>query len=213
MSSSIAKSQSVTDKSVPSYYGPSDTALLLLDFHSIFVYQAAGPEGAAALKTAATMRSWAKLQGIQVIHCLIDVNDTPFSTCKNGDHLATTVAAMTASGGEEPPELLQNNSDDVTFTRRPGQVSALKSPGLEEYLQKKGIRSLLLAGLSTSGCVARTAFAAGDAEYVVTVISDGCADGKDGIHDVFVGKVLNKRGHVATAADVQEWFIGRSGNR
>jgi nicotinamidase-related amidase len=207
MSSSTAKSQSTTNKSTPDYYGPSDTALLLLDFHSMFVYKAAGPEGVLALKTAATMRNWARLQGIQVIHCLIDVNDTPFPTCKNGNQLAATMAAMTASDAEEPLELLQNNSEDITFTRRPGHVSALKSPGLEEYLKKKGIKSLLLAGLSTSGCVTRTAFAASDAEYVVTVISDGCADAKDGIHDMFIGKVLNNRGHVATASGVQRWFI------
>lgn len=204
-------SRSNFGESSPNYYKPAQTAMLLLDFHSMFVYKAAGPEGASALRIAVKMRHWAKLQGIQVIHCLIDLEGTPFPTCKNKDRLAATVAAMEESGGKEPPELLDNSTDDVTFTRKPGHVSALKSPGLDEYLRKKGIKSLLLAGLSTSGCVLRTALAAGDAEYVVTVITDGCADAKEDVHDMLVKKVLNNIGHVGTASVVQEWFVNTDG--
>ena len=90
-------------------------------------------------------------------------------------------------------------------------MSALKSPGLEDFLQEKGIKSLVLAGLSTSGCVLRTAVAACDAEYVVTVISDGCADPVEGVHELLVGKVLNSRGYVTTAAEFHDGFAKASG--
>ena len=191
------------DISTPGYYGSSQTALLLLDFHSLFVGQLTAP---TALGTAVKMRIWAKSQGIQVIHCVMNLDATPFQTCKDSDRLASIVASIKSGGGEEPNELLENMGDDVTFTRRPGYVSALKSPGLEEFLQGKGIKSLVLAGLSTSGCVMRTAFAASDAEYVVTVISDGCADPAEGVHDMMVEKILNNRGYVTTAAEFQEGF-------
>lgn len=152
------------------------------------------------------MKTWAKLQGIQVIHGLIDIDAKPFPSCKGADRLASIGAAMKSSGGEEPVELLGGRGDDVTFTRRPGYVSALKSPGLDDFLQKKGIKSLVLAGLSKSGCVLRTAITASDAEYVVSVISDGCADPVEGMHDMIVGKLLNNRGYVTTGAEFQEGF-------
>jgi len=210
----LAATFNAADKSTPGHYGPSQTALLLLDFHSMFVQRAGGAGALAALHVAADMRTWAQSQGIQVIHCLIDINATPYPTCKDADRFLGIAAAMRSSGGdEEPAELLQGNGgsgddddDDVTFARRPGYVSALKSPGLDDLLQSKGIKSLILAGLSTSGCVMRTAVTASDAEYVVSVISDGCADPADGVHDMMVGKLLNNRGYVVTAAEFQQGF-------
>ena len=209
----LAATFNAGDKSTPGHYGPSQTALLLLDFHSMFVQKAGGPKAVAALEVAAKMRTWAKSQGIQVIHGLIDINAAPFPTCKDADRLAGLAAAMKSSDDEEPAELLEGGGDDVTFTRRPGYVSALKSPGLDDFLQKKGIKSLVLAGLSTSGCVLRTAVTASDAEYVVSVISDGCADPVEGVHDIVVGKLLNNRGYVTTAAEFQEGFAKATGRK
>ena len=200
------------DQSTPGHYGPSQTALLLLDFHSILVNQFAGPNGVAAMKTAAEMRTWAKSKGIKVIHCLIDIHGTPFPTCKDAERFAGVAKMMQADdAGEEPRELLEGGDDDFTFSRVPGYVSALKSPGLEDFLQKNGIKSLILTGLSTSGCVTKTALAANDAEYVVSVLSDGCADRDQDVHDTMVGKILNNRGYVTTASEFREGFTKASG--
>ena len=149
-----------------------------------------------------------------MIHALVDVNATPYPTCKDAHKFASIAAAMKSSGGgAEPAELLEEVGDDVTFTRRPGYVSALKSPGLDDFLQKRGIKSLVLTGLSTSGCVLRTAIMASDAEYVVSVISNGCADQVEGVHDMMVGKILNNRGYVFTAEDFQEGFAKATGGK
>ncbi|KIW58564.1 hypothetical protein PV05_03072 [Exophiala xenobiotica] len=210
MSTTLEDMFNAADIATPGYYGPSETALLLLDFHTMFVKQAGGEKAPAALEVAANLRTWAQTQGIQVIHALIDINMTPFPTCKNSERFTSIGAAMKSTGTDvEPHELLSKSGsgvDDVTFTRRPGYVSALKSPGLDDFLQKKGIKSLVLTGLSTSGCVARTTFAATDAEYVVTVISDGCAERDEDVHDMMVQRLFNSRAYVATAADFQKGF-------
>ena len=210
----LAAMFNAADRSTPGYYKPSETALLLLDFHSMFIQRIGGSSASVFLQVTAQMRTWAHSQGIQVIHALVDVNATPYPTCKDADKFASIAAAMKASGGgAEPAELLGQDNDDVTFVRRPGYVSALKSPGLDDFLQKRGIRSLVLTGLSTSGCVLRTAIMASDAEYVVSVISDGCADPVVGVHDMMVGKILNNRGYVFTAAEFQEGFAKATGGR
>ena len=208
----VAATFNAADISTPGHYGPSQTALLLLDFHSMFIQRAGGQQIAAALEVAAKMRTWAKSQGIQVIHALVDTNGKPFATCKDAGRFAAYLEAMKSGGGEECAELLEGgDGDDVTFTRTPGHLSALKSPGLDELLRKKGITSLVLAGLSTSGCVMRTAITASDAEYVVSIISDGCADPVEGMHDLLMGKLLNNRGYVLTAAEFQEGYAKVSG--
>lgn len=195
-----------TDKSSPGHYGPSQTVLLLLDFHSVFVQSAGGPNAPAALQAAIKMRIWAKAQGIEVIHCLIDVHETPHPCCKGVDKLSGVLAALKESGGEESAELRKGAESEVTFTRVPGHVSALKSPGLENYLQNRDIKSLILTGLSTSGCVLRTAVSASDAEFVVTVISDACADSNTVVHNMLMESILTNRGYVTTVNDFQQGY-------
>lgn len=210
----LAATFNAADKSAPGHYGPSQTALILLDFHSLVVYKAAGPKGPEALEVVAKMRTWAKSQGIQVIHGLVNINLTPFETCKDAERFTGQIIAalQSSSNAEEPAVLFEGGAgDDVTFMRRPGYISALKSPGLGEFLQKKGIKSLILTGLSTSGVVLRTALAATDEEYVVTVLSDGCADPVQDVHDFLVASIFPQRGYVTTATEFQEGFSKRSG--
>jgi nicotinamidase-related amidase len=202
-----------TDKTTPGHYGPSQTAFLLLDFHSMFVENAGGAAAPAAVAVAANMRTWAKAQGIPVIHALIDIDQSPFPTCKDAARFASIVEAMKLNGSDREPWELLEGGGDITFIRKPGYVSALKSPGLNEFLQEKGSKSLVLAGLSTSGCVCRTAITACDEEYVVTVISDGCADPAEGVHEMMVGNLLNNRGYVTTAAEFQEGFVKAAGGQ
>ena len=196
-----------SDPSSPGHYDPKRTALLLLDFHTMFVEKAGGPQAADAVNVAVSLRKWAHSKGISVLHCVLDLNDTPFETCKGSAKLTSIIKAMReGGGGEEWSDLAQNIGEmDFTFTRKPGFVSALKSPGLESFLQRNGIKSLILTGLSTSGCVMRTAVGASDVEYVVTVISDGCADTDQEVHDMVVGKLIN-RGYVLTAKKFREGY-------
>ncbi|THW73649.1 hypothetical protein D6D17_10643 [Aureobasidium pullulans] len=196
-----------TDLASPGYYDPKQTALLLLDFHTALIEKMAGSKAPAALETAVKLREWAKLKGIMVIHGLINVRLDPPPMSKNREALMGVLNAMRNSGAEEPAELLHNCArDENTFTRTPGHISALTSPGIMEHLQKAGIRSLIVTGLSTSGCVSRTAFAATDMDFVVTTISDGCADPSQDIHDMLIEKSLPSRGYVLSAADFQSGY-------
>lgn len=195
------------DRANPAYYDPSQTAFLLLDFHTMFV-QHSGPSALLAVAVAAKFKKWAESQGILVIHALIDTTKSPFPTCKDATRYSTIMSAMESTTTTVEPAVLLGNGQEgnLTFTRQAGHISALKSPGLMELLAEKGIKSLLLAGLSTSGCVLRTALQATDEEFVVTVIKDGCADAKGGLHDMLMDSVLNGRGYVVTADCFQELF-------
>jgi nicotinamidase-related amidase len=195
------------DPSNPAYYRPSQTALLLLDFHNILVEKFGGPAAPAALDTAARLRTWAKSCGMVVIHALIDTNASPPPTAKGAERLTRIVATMKDRDGEEAPVLLQDtDSNDHTFRRTPGYISALQSPGLLDFLRRSGIKSLIMAGLSTSGCVLRTAVPATEEDFVVTVVSDACADPVDGNHDFLIERILLSRAHVLTASQVLDGY-------
>ena len=195
----------LADPADPGFYPPSQTALLLLDFHKMFL-QHARTTANSAVARAAEMRKWATSHGIFVIHALINTSKQPLGTCKDANRYNTIVAAMVSSGTSDEPTSLTDGADagKLTFTRRPGHISALKSPGLMEFLYEKGIKSLILTGMSTSGCVLRTALQATDEEFVVTVVRDGCADADGELHEVLLGKLLSWRGYVMNAAEVRD---------
>ncbi|KAL4725797.1 hypothetical protein ACLX1H_006471 [Fusarium chlamydosporum] len=150
------------DTSSPYAYRPVETALLLLDWYSLFVEGAAGPNAAAARDVTIQFRKWAKSYGITVIHCLIDANGTLGPVCKDKERYQGFLQVMKTTTDPEPAEL--RDELEVYFQRAPAHVSALNSPGLVEHLKAQGIKSLVLTGLSTSGCVLRTAITATDAE-------------------------------------------------
>ncbi|KAF4333197.1 isochorismatase hydrolase [Fusarium beomiforme] len=196
----------MTDASSPSAYGPSETALLLLDWYTLFVEKVAGPGADSALKVAIDLRKWAKTQNITVVHCLIDANATPFPTCKGVERFQGLLQLMKNEVQPEPAEIRADDKEELTFHRVPGRISAFTSPGLLEYLKEKGIKSLVLTGLSTSGCLLRTAVTATDAEFVTTVISDACADMDEDLHQVILNKIIPSRGHVKSSAEFRKEF-------
>ncbi|KAJ4246054.1 hypothetical protein NW762_013799 [Fusarium torreyae] len=195
-----------TDGSSPYAYRALETALLLLDWYSLFVEKLAGPQAAEARDVAAQLQKWAKSQGITVIHCLIDTNGTLGPICKDRGRYQGFLDAMKTSTDPEPAEL-RGDASEVYFHRNPAYVSALKSPGLLEHLKKQGIKSLLLSGLSTSGCVLRTAVTATDAEFATTVIGDACADADEERHRVILDKIVPMRAHVKNSGEFQREFV------
>lgn len=197
------------DKTSPAYYGPSQTALLLLDFHSFLIEKALpGDVGQKAVQNASKLRDWAKSKGILVIHGLVDAKGTPLLTCKDQAVFANVAKMFSENNASNEPVALTKDSteDEPTFLRVPGYVSALKSAGLPHLLMTKGITSLLICSISTSGCVLRTAAAATDAEFVVTVTEDRCADPDQEVHDMLVKNVMPNRSYVSTAVGFMEGY-------
>jgi nicotinamidase-related amidase len=206
-----------TGPGAPGHYTPSQTALLLCDFHT-FLANRIGGSDAPVVNTAASLRNCALSHGILVIHNLIDINSTPSPTTKDPSRLSDAVTALKADGsGAEPSKLTEpkpaGEGKEVTFTRRIGHVSAVKSPGMLEFLEDKGVGSLLLTGLSTSGCVMRTALAGCDADFVVTVVEDGRADPAEGVHEFVVKSILQNREWVCTAKEAIDGFENVAGGK
>jgi nicotinamidase-related amidase len=71
-----------------------------------------------------------------------------------------------------------------------GRISALKSEGLLAFLQEKGIKSLVLCGVVSSGCVLSTARGGTDEGFVVTVASDACWDRTETKHKVVMEDII-----------------------
>ncbi|KAK0868515.1 hypothetical protein LTS02_003590 [Friedmanniomyces endolithicus] len=204
----MSASFNATDPSSPLYYPPNQTALLLLDYHGFIISQLA-EAGTAALATAARMRTWALENGITVVHCLVDVHATPSVICKGGPRVTAMLEGLKddREAVDEPASAaFSGQRGEFVVRKQPGIISGLRSPGAMELLSERGIKSLIICGLSTSGAVLRTAIPATDDGFVVSVISDACADRKEGVHEMVLETLLPNRAHVTNADEfIGEW--------
>ena len=90
---------------------------------------------------------------------------------------------------------------DIVVTKR--RVSAFSGSDLDMVLRAQGIRHLVLSGVATSGVVLSTVREAADKDYILTVLSDCCAEGDEEVQRVLMSKVFPRQAAVITA---EEWI-------
>lgn len=78
------------------------------------------------------------------------------------------------------------------------RVSAFAGSNLEVILRAKGIDTLILSGIATSGVVLSTLREAADKDYAITVLSDACLDADPEVHRVLTEKVFPRQADVLT---------------
>ncbi|MHA6481645.1 cysteine hydrolase family protein [Paenibacillus sp. strain BS8-2] len=93
-------------------------------------------------------------------------------------------------------ESVQPGPDEPVVTKV--RVSAFAGSDLEFILRARGIDSLILCGIATSGVVLSTIREAADKDYALTVLSDACIDADPEVHRVLIEKVFPQQAVVLT---------------
>jgi nicotinamidase-related amidase len=165
------------DPTSPLSIAPPETALLLIDYQNMVLMKIGDGPASSVLSIALQLREWALGKGMSVFHCVIDTSPgvKPPRHAKSAAKWKTYehVLSQNPDLGKEAYVLTDRaeSEAEMTFRRTPGLLSALKSHGLLDSLIARGIRSLILAGVSTSGCILSTARAAPDRGFITTVVS------------------------------------------
>jgi nicotinamidase-related amidase len=118
-----------------------------------------------------------------------------FSAITNLDDMKDSSPATQIHSGVAPAP------GDVIVTKR--RVSAFSGSDLDVVLRARGIDSLVLTGISTSGVVLSTTRQGADLDLQITILSDGCADVDDEVQRVLMEKVFPRQ---ATVMKTDEWI-------
>lgn len=94
--------------------------------------------------------------------------------------------------------------EDGDIVVRKTRIGAGSTTDLHERLRSRGVDTLILTGISTSGVVLSTLIDAADRDYRVYVLSDSVADRDPEVHRVLVDKVFRSRAHVIDTATLRE---------
>lgn len=79
---------------------------------------------------------------------------------------------------------------------RKTRVGAMFTTDLDRQLRDRGVDTLVLAGLSTSGVVLSTVIEATDRDYKLYVLSDGTDDPDTEVRDFLLGRVFPRRAQI-----------------
>ncbi|RZL79212.1 MAG: cysteine hydrolase [Rhodococcus sp. (in: high G+C Gram-positive bacteria)] len=83
---------------------------------------------------------------------------------------------------------------------RKTRMGSFSTTDLDARLRERGVDTLVLTGVATSGAVLSTAREAADRDYRVMILSDCCADFDPEVHRVLMEKVLPMTAEVLDAA-------------
>ncbi|HUA69999.1 MAG TPA: cysteine hydrolase [Solirubrobacteraceae bacterium] len=88
------------------------------------------------------------------------------------------------------------------------RVGAFSTTDLDAQLRERGIDTLILAGISTSGVVLSTVRDADDRDYRVLVLADATADREPEVHEFLTERIFPRQADVITVADLDALLGG-----
>jgi len=180
---------------------PAKSALLLMDFQNAIVSMV-GEGGPALLERAQEARATARAAGMAVMHVRVAFADADYAAIspRNKSFAALGKSRFLTDG--TPPaaihDALAPAADEEVFTKH--RVGAFGTTNLAERLRARGIDTLALAGIATSGVVLSTLREAADRDYRLLVLADVCADMDAEVHRVLMEKVFPRQADVMDLA-------------
>ncbi|WP_416907962.1 MAG: isochorismatase family protein [Polymorphobacter sp.] len=186
----------------------SRPALVLIDFARAYHDPAsplyAGVDDARA--SAARIRDAARAAGIPVIFTRVEYSEDGHE----GGVFFRKVGALKSfiKGnplGDFTPELSPLPGDRVLTKHYP---SAFFGTALASQLTAQGIDTLIITGLSTSGCVRATAVDALCHGFIPLVVTDAVGDRDDAIHQANLFDIAAKSATLASEAETLAYLAG-----
>jgi nicotinamidase-related amidase len=181
---------------------PAKTALLVMDYQNgIFERVEGGDALLAGVKhTIALIRDHGAAIGY--IRVAFADGEAPSGTMgqRIGGEAARTMFHADSPATQIHDELAPHNGDIVV---RKTRVGPFTTTDLHEQLQAKGIDTLILAGISTSGVVLSTVRDGHDRDYRLIVLSDLCADREADVHAFLIERIFPRQAEVITSSELQ----------
>ncbi|MHA7986256.1 cysteine hydrolase family protein [Rathayibacter sp. CAU 1779] len=180
---------------------PSSTALLIMDLQPSITQSL--PDAEAFIGRLLSARAAARDAGLTIAYVRVALTGDEAAEVPETNvrfHAAGASGRMDADAPhtQVDPRIAPADGELVVRKRR---VGAIGTTDLDAQLRERGIDTLVLTGIATSGVVLSTLRDAADRDYRLVVLEDGCFDSDDEVHRVLTQKVFPKQATVVTVAD------------
>lgn len=183
---------------------PTRTALLVMDVQNGVVPSAPDPD--ALLARLQAVIADARAAGATVAFVRVAFTEEDWAAVPETNQAFHRLAQAQGMHHEHASSQIDERiaPADGDIVVRKTRIGAMSTTDLHEQLAARGIDTLVLAGISTSGVVMSTLVEAVDRDYRVFVLADGVADQRDDVHRVMLDTVFPSRAHVIDSATLEE---------
>lgn len=201
----------------PEYYGPSQTALLFLDYLNVLVNMIPDEDVRQNLiDSAKQLLATARKYKVPIIHCTVDIDLDPAPTTK----IYEDWFLINKPAFEAQPELVEEHPDlaptrnstggyETVSLRVAGTRSAFINKDLLPLIRETlGVTSLIIGGIATSGAVIGTALQGIDESFVVTVVRDAVWDPNQQVHEDILDFILPSSAYVVSTMEAVSYLRG-----
>jgi nicotinamidase-related amidase len=182
---------------------PHHTALLVMDYQTGIVGRT--DDADALLTRMRATIDLARARGLTIGYVRVALTDEERENVPERNKTFSALASRASAMHAEAPETAVHGSvapDDDDIVVRKQRVGPFSTTDLAEQLADRGIDTLVLAGISTSGVVLSTVRHAADADYRIYVLSDVTADPDPEVHQVLISKVFPRQAWVITSDEL-----------
>jgi nicotinamidase-related amidase len=192
---------------------PNTTALLIMDVQAGILSRIEEPD--AFVERVSALEKAARAAGTTVGYVRVAFTEddyasipahSSFAAIAQDDGMRAAMAAESPSTAIDPRVAPQAGDIVVRKTR----VGPFSTTDLDAELRARGIHTLVLTGISTSGVVLSTVRQGADLDYRIVVVSDAVADYDAEAHRVLTGSVFPRQGEVVSSVEVLEVLASSS---
>ncbi len=177
-------------------------ALLVMDYQAGILDRL--DESEALLVRANDAINLVRRRGGQIGFVRVAFEDADYGSIPSTSPMARTAAARTYHADSPATAIHEDlvpQAGDIVV--RKTRVGAFSTTDLHEQLRDRGITTLILAGISTSGVVLSTVRDAADRDYRVLVLADASADPDPGVHEFLIEKIFPRQAQVLTITELE----------
>ena len=188
---------------------PARTALLLMDYQNAMVSAVADAD--AILDRARQALTWARKNDVQVVYVRVAFAPEDFAEVPTHSKAFAALAENKYLQDGSPEAALHESLEvlDGDIVVRKTRFGAFSTTELYRELHAKGLDTLIVAGISTSGVVLSTLRDAADQDYRLFVLADATADPDPEVHRVLVEKVFPHQADILETADLEALSAAR----
>jgi nicotinamidase-related amidase len=191
---------------------PQQAALLVMDYQNGIFSRVHDPD--ALLKRAARAIDVARRNGMHVGYVRVAFNDEELQALPDRNKMKAFVTTAGAAVRSDSP--MTAIHDDIApqpgdIVVRKTRVGPFGTTDLDDQLRKRGITTVILAGISTSGVVLSTVRDAADRDYRIFVLADATADPQQDVHDFLIEKIFPRQADVIAVDDLEKLLSSASG--
>ncbi|GHI10226.1 isochorismatase [Streptomyces cellostaticus] len=184
---------------------PAHTALLVMDYQTAIL--AALPEGGdrkALLDRMERAIADVRAKGGTIAYVRTGFTEADWDAIPDVNKSFAPLAQHRVMHHEDPATAVHERlaPQDGDIIVRKIRYGGMSTTDLDQQMRERGITTLVVSGISTSGVVLSTVMDAADRDYQLYVLSDGVADPDTEVHNVLLRRVLPSRAHIVDTAEL-----------